>query len=278
MPYADRQDRIDIVGLVPAAGRATRVAPLQCSKELFPVGFWSGAGHDGERPKAAAHHLLEKMARAGATKALMVLREGKWDIPAYFRDGELVGMNLAYLVMRRPYGVPFTLDDAYPFLRDSRIVFGFPDILFQPDDAFISLLRKQDETGAQLTLGVFPARRPEKMDMLDLGADGKIRGIHFKPERTSLKYTWLVATWGPAFTEFLHEFVSDATEEVSGAGGSWRGREMYVGDVVWAAIESGLHVETVRFDSGRYVDIGTPEELAAAVREYSSRSTPGTAQ
>ena len=29
----------DVVGLIPASGQATRIAPLPCSKELFPIGF-----------------------------------------------------------------------------------------------------------------------------------------------------------------------------------------------------------------------------------------------
>ena len=29
----------DLIGLIPAAGKATRIAPLPGSKELFPVGF-----------------------------------------------------------------------------------------------------------------------------------------------------------------------------------------------------------------------------------------------
>jgi len=29
----------EVVGIIPASGRATRIAPLPCSKELYPVGF-----------------------------------------------------------------------------------------------------------------------------------------------------------------------------------------------------------------------------------------------
>jgi glucose-1-phosphate thymidylyltransferase len=49
----------------------------------------------------------------------VILREGKWDIPAYFNDGTaLLDMHLAYLMMRQPFGSPFTLDQAYPFARE----------------------------------------------------------------------------------------------------------------------------------------------------------------
>ena len=39
----------EIIGVIPAAGRATRLGPLPCSKELFPVGFQNTDGNAGIR-------------------------------------------------------------------------------------------------------------------------------------------------------------------------------------------------------------------------------------
>ena len=256
----------EFVGLIPAAGSAQRVAPLPCSKELFPVGF-RGLGAD-LRPKPAAQYLLERMARAGVRKAFVVLRDGKWDIPAYFRGGDVVGMDLAYLLMRRPHGVPFTVDDAYPFLKDSTVVFGFPDIIYWPENALEWLVERHRSGGAEMVLGVVPTRRPEKEDLVELDDRGKIIGIHIKQRGSPLKYTWMLAVWGPAFTEFMHSFVADAEPEIAANDGLWQGRELYPGDVLWAAIRHGLSHETVVFEDGGYIDIGTPDELARAVREY----------
>ena len=59
----------EVIGLIPAAGQATRLSPLPCSKELFPIGF--GASKTGHNlvPKVVCQHLLEKMRLAGITKA-----------------------------------------------------------------------------------------------------------------------------------------------------------------------------------------------------------------
>jgi glucose-1-phosphate thymidylyltransferase len=46
------------------------------------------------------------MQLAGIDKAYFILRSGKWDIPAYFGDGEMLSMNLGYLIMNLPFGVP----------------------------------------------------------------------------------------------------------------------------------------------------------------------------
>ena len=99
----------EVIGLIPAGGQATRIAPLTCSKELYPIGFRPIEEDLGARPKVVSHYLLEKMRFAGISKAYIVLRPGNWDIPAYFGDGSMLKMRLAYLMLGPPFGVPFTL-------------------------------------------------------------------------------------------------------------------------------------------------------------------------
>ena len=259
----------EVIGLIPAAGQATRIAPLPCSKELYPIGFRLVDQGRSLRPKAVCHYLLEKMRLAGITRAYIVLRPGKWDIPAYLGDGTMLNMHLAYLMMRLPYGAPYTLDQAYPFVQDALVVVGFPDILFQPDDAFMQLLSHQTTTHADAVLGLFPAAQPQKMDMVDLGNDGKVRRIVIKPAQTHLRYTWFIAVWTPAFTRFMHEYLAailPGNERDPAATNALARRELFVGDVIQAAILNDFQVESVLFPDGTYIDIGTPDDLVKAVQ------------
>lgn len=259
----------EVVGLIPAGGQATRIAPLPCSKELYPVGFRRVDGDNSLRPKAVCHYLLEKMRLANIDRAYIVLREGKWDIPAYLGDGHMLDMHLAYLIMRLPFGAPYTLDQAHPFVHDMLVAFGFPDIIFQPDDAFVHLLNRQAATGADIVLGLFLADQPQKMDMVDLDADGRVRQIVIKPLQTHLRHTWFIAVWTPVFTRFMHEYLA-AVQNVNGQGDDRSDvpgqRELFVGDVIQAAIQNDLRVEAVFFPDGTYLDIGTPDDLVKAVR------------
>ncbi|RMD74724.1 MAG: nucleotidyl transferase, partial [Chloroflexi bacterium] len=68
-----------MIGLIPAGGMATRLGPLPCSKELLPVGGW--AEPDGLRPRPIITYLLAQWQRAGITRAFIVVKPGKWDIP-----------------------------------------------------------------------------------------------------------------------------------------------------------------------------------------------------
>jgi glucose-1-phosphate thymidylyltransferase len=250
-----------VVGLFPAGGKGKRISPLPCSKEIFPLGFLPQGSSGDRRPKVAGHYLLEKMLLAGAESAYILLRRGKWDIPQYFADGSMLGMPLAYVTVESSRGVPFTLDLAYPFVRDADVLFGFPDILFQPEDAFAQLLNRMSETGAELVLGLFPAHQAHKVDMVELDSKGRITTIVIKPERTNLLYTWLIAAWKPAFTRFLHEFVTKHSSSTESSE-----HELYFGHVITAAIADAVPMEKVIFEDGWYLDIGTPEDLAQACR------------
>jgi glucose-1-phosphate thymidylyltransferase len=256
----------DLVGLLPAGGAASRVNPLPCSKELFPVGFYSAKKRKNVPPKVISYYLLEKMRRADVKKAYFILRQGKWDIPAYFGDGKMLDMHIGYLIMDLPFGVPFTLDQAYPFLQNSKIVFGFPDIIFEPEDAFSELLSKQEQTNADIVLGLFEARKPQKMDMVELDNQGNICKIDIKPTSTQLRYTWIIAVWAGRFTEFMHHFVLEHKHRyTTKTDGMPEKKEVFVGDVIHAAIDSDINIEHVIFEKSKYIDIGTPEDLAKAV-------------
>jgi glucose-1-phosphate thymidylyltransferase len=250
----------DLVGVIPAAGLATRLSPLPCSKELYPLGLSDASGRNPVRPKAAGHYLLEKMRLGGVTKAYVVLRKQKWDIPGYWGDGSGLGMNLAYLVLDTSPGVPFTIDHAYPFVQHATIAFGFPDILFDPQDAFLQLIASHHSSNAEVTLGLFPVHRPENVDMVDIDSRGRVRQIVIQPSATPLRHSWAIAVWTPVFTQFLHENVASLRERAEARP------EVSVGQVFQLALEAGLNVNSAIVSRSPYVDIGTPEGLISAMR------------
>jgi glucose-1-phosphate thymidylyltransferase len=262
----------DVIGLLPAGGQATRVAPLPVSKELYPIGFRPVGKGGSLRPKVVCHYLLEKMQLAGVSKAYIVLRKGKWDIPAYLGDGAMLNMHLAYLMMHLPFGVPYTVDQAYLFVKDALVAFGFPDIIFRTNDAFVQLLARQATTKADIVLGLFPVHQPQKWDMADLNNDGRIRSIVIKPPRTHLRYAWIIAVWTPVFTHFMHEYlaaIQSAYEQNESDDDSPEQRELFLGDVIQAAIHNDLQVDSVCFPDDTCLDIGTPDDLVRAVRDNS---------
>lgn len=267
-------------GLVPAAGQGTRISPLPMSKELYPIGFQTISDRPGLRPKVVCQYLLEKMRNAGITDAFLILRPGKWDIPAYLGDGAQLGMHLAYLTVHVPFGVPFSLNQAYPFIRDAQVVIGFPDILFTPDHAYQSLIDRQQYTQADVVLGLFPTDQPHQVGVVDFDETGRVFSIIEKSPTTTLKYMWAIALWQPSFTQFLHRFVNVHLQRYLGGQPPQTLQELPhppeipIGDVIQAAIENGLQVEAEVFEDGSYFDIGTPDNLIQAIHQFGQALQP----
>lgn len=263
---------LEVVGLVPAAGMATRLQPFPFSKEVFPVGFALDDKTALPRPKVAAQYLLEKFRAAGITTVFLVIKAGKWDIPNYFREGDLIGLSLAYLVIAGSLGPPDTLDRAYPFVAQKRVAFGFPDILFGPDDAYTRMIERQEDTGADVVLGLHVIEDPTVWDMVDCDEDGRVRDLVMKPASTTLTYGWCCALWTPRFSTFLHDFLrADETKRNLSRLATTAndpGGDLAVGVVFQAALKAGLVLQSVKFPGERYLDIGTPENLLKAVREF----------
>jgi glucose-1-phosphate thymidylyltransferase len=243
---------LKLVGLAPMAGRATRLGGIAGSKEILPV---SPPG--GGAPRAVCEVLLDAFAAAGVTRAYLVVRQGKWDIPACLGERGAAGVPLAYVVVEPTASVPATLDRAWPFVRGRRVALGFPDVLALPVAALAEVAARQAAGGADVVLGLFPTDRPSKADMVRADGAGRVVAIEVKPAHTDLRLTWLYAVWSPRFGAFLHDFVGSA-------GAAAGPRELQVSDVLMAALAAGLRVESVAFPEGSHLDVGTPDDLARA--------------
>jgi glucose-1-phosphate thymidylyltransferase len=261
-----------IVGLIPAAGKAERISPLPCSKEIYPVGFNRSNQNENLRIKAVSEHLLESMHLAKVAELYIILRKGKWDIPQYLGSGKWMKMNFAYLIMDLPFGVPFTLDQAYNFVKDDIVAFGFPDIIFKPKDAFIQLLNKTSSSRADIVLGLFRAPRPYKTQhMVDFDSSGQVKGFQIEPSQTALQYTWIIAVWNAKFTRFLHEYVSNEIMNLRKSSAPKKGsmvEEVSITRTFQIAQQAGLGIDSVVFAEGSFVDIGSPENIKKAGQSF----------
>src|SRR5437588_121505 len=94
--------RPDMWGIIPAAGRGSRIQPLAFSKELLPVG--SRVDNGIERPCAVSEYLLERMILGGADRICFIISPGKSDILEYLGDA-YGGANVGYVVQPNASGL-----------------------------------------------------------------------------------------------------------------------------------------------------------------------------
>ena len=161
-----------VVGVVPAAGRALRLQPLPCSKEVL---------HVGGRP--VLDYLVERMRAAPCDELRVVTRPDKQDVVV--RAAELG----ALVVEGHPPSVADSLLLGMEGLaRDDVVLFGFPDSIWEPVDGFARLLAALDEH--EVVLGVFSTRDLERSDVVVLDGPDRAAEIHVKPERPPSELVW----------------------------------------------------------------------------------------
>lgn len=145
------------VAVIPAAGTGSRLGDATTgSKEVADV---------GGRPLIL--HVFDRLALAGIGQAVVVTRHDKADL----RDvlSAVDGIKLVAIDES-----PSELHSVISGLAgiDGTVALAYPDILFEPQDAFASLLRRLDETDAHLVLGLFPTGEPDAVDMVAIDDAG----------------------------------------------------------------------------------------------------------
>lgn len=252
-----------VVGVIPAASKGTRLAPMPFNKLLLPIGYQQvKVGSEVlVRPKPVFQYIVEGMIAAGVQRLFVVICAETEPLMEYLGDGHAWGLEIAYLYQEELRGIPFALDLARPWLTDEVVVFGMPDTIIRPRDALARVLDDHAQSGAALTLGAFPTDRPSKFGMLALDEDDRVLASIDKPANSSLRYLWGFAAWGPVLGGLLSDYVAGFSAP----------REALFSDVIQLAVDRGLPVKAVRFDDGDYTDIGTIEDLQAAVGNYSTR-------
>lgn len=236
------------VAVIPAAGDGKRLGIQGGSKELCRVGV-------EQTPVIAG--LLERLGIAGVRQAIVVIRPDKHDIQEAL--GPTFGrVALQYVDTERTPSSVHTIATALRQRPEQdRWVLGFPDILFEPRDAYRRVIRHYDLNQSDLVLGLVPSDRPDKADMVRCTTDGRVSELRIKQSESGLRNTWIVACWGPRFSDLLRQ-VAD------GPRSAQDNTELFVGSVINEAISMGMVIRAVTMLQGWALDIGTPGDLERA--------------
>ncbi|WP_407179039.1 nucleotidyltransferase family protein [Bradyrhizobium sp. STM 3562] len=223
-------------GVVPAAGRGSRIQPLAFSKELLPVGSRSDGGAD--RPCAVSEYLVERLILGGADKICFVIAPGKSDILEYFGD-HYGSAQLAYVVQPQASGLCDAVFRAGTVVGDHEdVVVGLPDTVWFPKTALGAL------PDADLSFLLFPVEHPEFFDAVVLDGD-RVKEIQVKKLDAASNWIWGAFKMSASGFRDLHLL--------------WRDRDCqdeYFGTLVNSYLASGGSGIGVKAGES-YVDVGT---------------------
>ncbi len=169
-------------GLIPAAGRGTRIQPLGFSKELLPIARRLENG--SERPRAVSEFLVERLIAGGATKLCFVISSGKSDILEYF-GASVRGVPVCYVVQPEPAGLCDAIFRALPLVYpDEPVAIGLPDTIWFPENGLTAL--PDDD----LSFLLFSVEHPECFDVVITDPNGRVRRIDVKPADPQSSWIW----------------------------------------------------------------------------------------
>jgi len=231
-------------GVVPAAGRGTRIQPLAFSKELLPVG--SRIEQGVERPCAVAEYLVERMILGGADKICFVISSRKSDLLEYFGD-HYGSAEIAYVVQPNAGGLCDAVFRASCVVgKDEPIIVGLPDTIWFPAHALAQL------PDAQLSFLLFPVEHPEFFDAVV--TDGEVvREIQVKQQDANSNWIWGAFRMSASgFQELRHLWARRDR------------RDEYFGTLVNSFIAGGGRAVGIKAGES-YVDVGTIGGYRAAV-------------
>ncbi len=246
-----------LIGLIPAAGQAKRLKNIACSKELIPIGSTTrlAEGHSEFEIKPVISYLIDRMTLAGVRELCLIISKEKTDILKYLGSGASAGCRISYIIQEESRGMPDALNQCLPWVGDAVTVFGMPDTIFFPQNAFQILLQDYIQSGADVVLGLFPTQKPHKFGMVDFDQEDNFLYTIDKPASCDLKYMWGIACWGSKFSQFIDRYIQE-TKAPS---------EFILSAIFQAAFEAEMKIKVTPFENGQYLDIGTPEDLHQAM-------------
>ncbi|HEX5829953.1 MAG TPA: hypothetical protein VFY16_03155 [Gemmatimonadaceae bacterium] len=244
-------------GVIPAAGRGSRIQPLAFSKELLPVGSRLEGGV--ERPRAVSEYLVERMIAGGAQHLAFVVAPGKTDIVEYY-GGRVRDADVCYVVQPDASGLCDALFRASPLVpRDDLVLVGLPDTIWFPADGYRAL--PDDGLGFLL----FPVSNPERFDAVLVDDAGHVVDVQVKRADAGTPWIWGAIKMPGAVFHELHDL--------------WRHRDRrdeYLGTLVNAWLARGGHAVGVRAGTS-YVDVGTVHGYREAIAVLGREPEAGAA-
>ena len=244
------------VGIIPAAGKGTRLSSLVFPKELVVLPYKKTKEQKIHDMRVACEFCIECLSDANVNLAYVVISSDKLGIVNFLKDGNNLGLKLGYVYQAGSKGLPEAIDCVYPFIENKSVVLVFPDAIINPTVAISNMLQEFKSRDEDVVLGIFDTEYPSELCQVVYDKNYEVKELFDKDKIVRVKNTWGTAAWRPRFNQFLHDFVKNNYTTPS---------EYSLSDVFSAAIKDGMNIFAYPICDSIYLDIGTPEGLNKAI-------------
>ena len=163
-----------MIGLIPAAGKGTRLEPLTRAlpKEMLQV---------GEKP--IIDHVIDQFKEAGIKKVFIVVGYRKEAIMNYLGNGSSHGMSIAYLFQEKREGLAKAIEMVKDFSNEQFcVVLG--DNYIEPKTLLKDMIEKHNNEKAAVTLAVHKREDVSSLGVVKLkGGSDEVADLVEKPPK-----------------------------------------------------------------------------------------------
>jgi glucose-1-phosphate thymidylyltransferase long form len=232
-------------GVIPAAGRGTRLEPvtLAIPKELLIVG-----------DKAIIEYVIEAMKSVGVTDITIVVGWRKHAILDYLGSGERLGVKLTYVVQDNRTGLAKAVLTAEHVIGDEPFLIILGDNFFYPQTFLKDILAFHKEKKADVTIGVAEIEDTTRHGIIQPGPDNRILNMVEKPQPKDAP-----SNLGIIGVYIVSSSIFDAIRKIKPGVNN----EYQLTDAIKMMIDTGSHVYYTKIN-GKHIDIGTMNDLKKA--------------
>ncbi|HWR64236.1 MAG TPA: sugar phosphate nucleotidyltransferase [Candidatus Thermoplasmatota archaeon] len=232
-------------GVIPAAGRGTRLEPvtLAIPKELLIVG-----------DKAIIEYVIEAMKSVGITDITIVVGWRKHAILDYLGSGERLGVKLTYVVQDNRTGLAKAVLTAEHVIGDEPFLVILGDNFFYPQTFLKDILAFHKAKKADATIGVAEIEDCTRHGMIRPGPDNRILDMVEKPQPKDAP-----SNLGIIGVYIFSSSIFDAIKKIKPGVNN----EYQLTDAIKMLIDTGSHVYYTKIN-GKHIDIGTMNDLKKA--------------
>lgn len=174
-----------VYGILPMAGKGSRIQRLGFPKELYPVVY-------KQSHFAVSEFSVRAMTYAGVDEIKLVINGNKLEIAKYYTDHDQL-LSL-YIHAQAGKSLPDACLLPLPSIHDDDLcLFGLPDTIFQPFDSYKRILTRL-QGGADMVLGLFSVANPESFDSVALSPKNEV--IQVLVKKNPPLSSWIWGIWG----------------------------------------------------------------------------------
>jgi len=236
-------------GLIPAAGRGTRLEPITLAipKELLMIG-----------DKAVIEYVIEAMKTVGITDITIVVGWRKHAILDYLGSGDRLGVNLSYVVQDKRDGLAKAVQTGEKILKDDTFVVILGDDFFYPASFLKEIIDFHKQNKADATIGVAEVKDVTRHGIIKTDGD-KIIDLIEKP-----KINEAPSNLGCMGVYVFNPSVFEAIKKTK----TGYNNEYQLTDSIKILVNEGKKV-LYKIISGEHIDVGTLDDYKKANARFS---------